>query len=455
MRCYFSILLCVFSFAVNSQLYAQSFKDDMLKQHNYWRAQVGVTPLQWSDNLAKSAEKWVKTLARKGCDLQHSNSEYGENLWMGMGEYSAIEIVDSWASEQKHYNATTNTCANGEVCGHYTQMVWESSTELGCATITCNNGWTIVICQFNPPGNYVGERPFSPNNVVGTETNEEVNATFPTRFQEIVSRDLIENKNPEVENGEARSYLLNLAKNYCSDAYSILTYDPNENISQWVDDFTEKGIVDDFSTVVHETLHGYDHKLGGFNSNGYFISKGIELVVPHQKFINSNKLNNFVPASIRSQLSRYELYIGDGSDMSSQLNGIYGILEEYNGYYHGLKAVVELKKANAPHAQNDWISDELESFWEFDLFVAWYLQLCQQQYPDVYQSLMNDTKLRVAYTLIHRNFAQLAQEIKQHSVISKNYSTSKEKLYTAADDRMLASFQIPEVTKDNYQRFFK
>ena len=36
--------------------------------------------------------------------------------------------VDSWVAEASHYDYDTNTC--DDVCGHYTQVVWRTSTAM-------------------------------------------------------------------------------------------------------------------------------------------------------------------------------------------------------------------------------------------------------------------------------------------------------------------------------------
>ena len=65
------------------------------------------------------------------------------------------------------------SCDSGEMCGHYTQVVWEGSTRVGCAIVECDDvsglNWgvtsTMVICQYYEPGNYIGYKPYTYGNV--------------------------------------------------------------------------------------------------------------------------------------------------------------------------------------------------------------------------------------------------------------------------------------------------
>jgi len=134
--------------------------DSILKTHNIWRKDVGVPPLTWSNELSKVAKKWALELQKQGCAFKHSKYQYGENLFTGTtGYFDAEYVVSAWGSEKEFYNYKKNKCKNGEMCGHYTQMVWNNTTEVGCAKITCN-GMDIWVCEYNPPGNYIGKKPY-------------------------------------------------------------------------------------------------------------------------------------------------------------------------------------------------------------------------------------------------------------------------------------------------------
>ncbi|XP_071691673.1 basic form of pathogenesis-related protein 1-like [Rutidosis leptorrhynchoides] len=132
---------------------------DFLVPHNKARAQVGVQPLTWNTTVAAYARRYA--YSRLGnCDMEHSEGPFGENLAEGYGDqFSANDSVNMWVGEKQYYNYDSNSCV-GDECLHYTQVVWRDSVHLGCAKLKCRNGWWFVICSYDPPGNYVGQRPY-------------------------------------------------------------------------------------------------------------------------------------------------------------------------------------------------------------------------------------------------------------------------------------------------------
>jgi pathogenesis-related protein 1 len=131
--------------------------------HNAKRHDVGVAPLQWSANLAAVAQKWAGHLAKdEGCNLIHTQDDpYGQNLFGGQGgPYTALTAAQNWYSEIAKYHYGILTDSNWYPTGHYTEMIWHSTTELGMGQANCAGGGTVVVAEYNPPGNYIGEKPY-------------------------------------------------------------------------------------------------------------------------------------------------------------------------------------------------------------------------------------------------------------------------------------------------------
>jgi pathogenesis-related protein 1 len=126
--------------------------------HNEIRGRVEVPPLRWSDRLAEHAQEWASRLLREREFYHRPHPVYGENLFEITGaRASAAQVIDVWASEAPDYSYRDNTCR--AVCGHYTQLIWSDTREVGCA-VARDASREVWVCNYNPPGNWIGERPY-------------------------------------------------------------------------------------------------------------------------------------------------------------------------------------------------------------------------------------------------------------------------------------------------------
>ncbi|XP_062024651.1 pathogenesis-related protein PR-1 type-like [Rosa rugosa] len=154
-------LISLTAIALLDSIHAQDSPQDFLDVHNAARAEVGVAPLTWDDQVARFAQDYANTHVGD-CELVHSTDMlYGENLAMNPAiDMSGTEAVNLWVGEKPNYDYNSNSCAAGQVCGHYTQVVWRNSLRVGCAKVRCNSGGTFIGCNYDPPGNWVGEKPY-------------------------------------------------------------------------------------------------------------------------------------------------------------------------------------------------------------------------------------------------------------------------------------------------------
>ena len=160
----FFIFLIIFLFTSLNLLYSQSNltvteKEQVVKEHNKYRSQVGAPDIVWSDNLAAVAQDWANQVADQP-QITHSNNSYGENLYWGSTEATPYQVVYLWASEQRYYHGEVIDNSNYMIFGHYTQIVWAETTELGCGKAKSESGRVVWVCNYNPSGNYIGEKPY-------------------------------------------------------------------------------------------------------------------------------------------------------------------------------------------------------------------------------------------------------------------------------------------------------
>jgi len=143
----------------HSRLSANTISE-MLHAHNEVRRQRQIAPLVWSYNLEAAAQQWAAHLSSIGA-LEHDHSRrVGQNLFVSYGRQVPPEfVVGKWADESKDYDERRFKCAQGEVCGHFTQLIWRGTKEVGCGVAGGANG-QFWVCYYSPPGNIIGYKPY-------------------------------------------------------------------------------------------------------------------------------------------------------------------------------------------------------------------------------------------------------------------------------------------------------
>lgn len=123
--------------------------ESLLNVHNTDRSAHSAPSMTWNDTLAEYAQTY---LDNQNCVFAHSGGPYGENIALGFS--SVADAADAWYDEYKLYNYAAGEFS--ESTGHFTQMVWKASVQLGCATVQCSSG-QFLACEYYPRGNIIGE----------------------------------------------------------------------------------------------------------------------------------------------------------------------------------------------------------------------------------------------------------------------------------------------------------
>lgn len=146
-----------------AQSLAGQFPARILAAHNRIRAREGAAPLTWDDALGSAAAIYARAMAMTG-RFQHSDRiarrGAGENLWMGTrGAFSVEAMVGGWASEKRWFRPglfpNVSRTGNWADVGHYTQMVWPTTTRVGCA-LASTPRIDYLVCRYAGAGNVDG-----------------------------------------------------------------------------------------------------------------------------------------------------------------------------------------------------------------------------------------------------------------------------------------------------------
>lgn len=149
--------------------YITSFRNKSLTNHNTYRAKHRSPNLAANSTLNQGAQNWAKYLADSG-KFEHSTTTHGENLYVyyTTGTIGATALADkgvsAWYNEVTKYNYSKPGFSSAT--GHFTQVVWKSSTGLGCGAAqgkkvinSINYNAYYVVCRYSPAGNVQGQFP--------------------------------------------------------------------------------------------------------------------------------------------------------------------------------------------------------------------------------------------------------------------------------------------------------
>ncbi|OAL22136.1 hypothetical protein AYO20_11236 [Fonsecaea nubica] len=148
---------------------SSDYQQGILDSHNMHRDNASVPHLSWSDEMASIAAQIAAS-----CVYAHDTSTggggYGQNIGAGAppSDIPAMITNEMYNGEINFYPSYGGEpdMSNFEKWGHYSQIVWKSTTSVGCATQYCPNGLAntggnvspyFTVCNYSPPGNFGGE----------------------------------------------------------------------------------------------------------------------------------------------------------------------------------------------------------------------------------------------------------------------------------------------------------
>ena len=146
------------------------FINEALKAHNKYRQKHGAPNLTINPDLCFYSQEWANHLAANNM-FDHSNCQWnsdivGENIAMCSGQVMTGKFMtDMWYNEINDYDFKNPGFTGGT--GHFTQVVWKGSKELGVGVAQAKDGTYYAVANYYPAGNDVDSFPknvFPPSN---------------------------------------------------------------------------------------------------------------------------------------------------------------------------------------------------------------------------------------------------------------------------------------------------
>jgi len=203
----------------------------------------------------------------------------------------------------------------------------------------------------------------------------------------------------------APAYINLLQENY-SGPKNWISYENDVKIEKKFDESNKTDLINEFGTVIHESTHHRN------NHNNIFVSPGIDIFISNEEqsiipdFFKSENIHNYLPTDAEQKLFRFKNYIGTSSEVSANLNGLWGLIDEYSAYQNGTRAdLMAYENALALMDTTTAICfyksalSTYYAYFEFRSFIGAYLSFARDHHPNLYNRIMNFSNLKKAFAL--------------------------------------------------------
>ncbi|XP_018576803.1 serotriflin-like [Anoplophora glabripennis] len=147
----------------------------ILLYHNFFRSRVkpaasNMLRMKWHNGAANAAQNWAdecQALVHDGLEGRYIDNygSCGQNIFIATHKVPWLFAVKTWWLEKDEFTFG-EPVNNSTIIGHYTQMVWAASHEIGCGISKCYQyvGNSTIgrlfynyVCNYCPAGNHPGK----------------------------------------------------------------------------------------------------------------------------------------------------------------------------------------------------------------------------------------------------------------------------------------------------------
>ncbi|MCD8338190.1 MAG: hypothetical protein LUD18_13165 [Lachnospiraceae bacterium] len=191
-------------------------------------------------------------------------------------------------------------------------------------------------------------------------------------------------------------------------------------------------ILSGIDTAVHEETHLYSYAAEKNGKAAYYVGNQKTIYVPYTEVFPSIEMASSIPSSMRT--FRYSAYIADADDdLASNVDGIYGLLNEFMAYRSGMSTILSLYDYLIDQ-DADWdtwmlfineCENDMQAYAEFKYYILHYLYYAKQNYPDIYRAIIQNTQFCKAYKKLESSYAKLIRQYQKDLKKLQKYYAKK------------------------------
>jgi hypothetical protein len=223
-----------------------------------------------------------------------------------------------------------------------------------------------------------------------------------------------------------KQQLLNICREYMPAQYAFLEAYDEASVNKTAAGDSLPEYLNELPTLIHEGNHQFNNDKGPASTETryYFTTGDEKFILNTFPVFPSSELNALAPAADKKKIFRYNTYITSKTPfLDSRVNGIFGLLEEMNAYYHSMNCSLSLFDYYEDHYgfsdPDVWvrwlgaIASYRYALNEFSIFISWYLQTAKAKHPAVFNRICSNVPIKTMYQFLHR------QNIQQQQLFNK------------------------------------
>ncbi len=265
--------------------------------------------------------------------------------------------------------------------------------------------------------------------------------------------------------------IISLLDVYDSDAAHILKAQKKkgDSFASWY--FGANNLAEAVDTTVHEEFHAYTfYQSSKFNAERFYLGDGKDVEVSETDVFTTYDATKSIPDKYRT--FRYDTYVSETSNSSSNVSGVYGLINEFCAYYWGMHASESLydyihENSNTINSWRMYYSDynnNRNAYAEFYYYTLVYLKYAKENKPNIYKDIINNSNYIKVFSTMEKKYRQLMSEYESDlDKISYEYNGSgfkdncedgmfKLKNYSFGSDDDYALL-MPLINSDEYKEF--